>query len=188
MERKALREAANPNAFGFSVSHTTRDPRPGEEDGVHYHFTTVESIKEEIAAGMFIEHAEVHGNFYGTSKRAVESVAAKGRICILDIDIQGVRQVKESSLDPYYLFIAPPKALEDKDASLAMLEERLRGRGTETEDKIQKRMGNARGEMDYGLEDGNMDKIITNDDLEEATASLQTLFNEWYPHLQSLNE
>lgn len=94
--------------FGFSVSHTTRGPREGEVDGVHYNFTTVEKMKEDIAAGKFIEHAEVHGRFYGSSVAAVESVQSSGKVCILDIDVQGVKNVKKSSLDPYYVFIAPP--------------------------------------------------------------------------------
>ena len=76
--------------FGFSVSHTTRKPREGEVDGIHYNFTSVEKIKDEINEGKFVEHAEVHGNYYGTSIAAVESVQKQKRICILDIDIQGV--------------------------------------------------------------------------------------------------
>lgn len=175
-----------PQGFGFSVSHTTRQPRPGEEDGIHYHFTTVETMREEIAAGAFIEHAEVHGNFYGTSKAAVDSVAGVGKICILDIDVQGVKSVKESSLDPHYLFIAPPKALESKEESLGLLEERLRGRGTETEEKIQKRMANAAVEMDYGLAPGNMERTIVNDNLDAALDEFRAQLLGWYPHLENL--
>lgn len=161
--------------FGFSVSHTTRKPREGEVDGKHYHFTTVDAIKKEIADGKFIEYAEVHGNYYGTSVAAVEAVQKDGKICILDIDIQGVMKVKESSLSPKYLFISPP--------SMEALEKRLRGRGTETEEAIKKRLGNASKEMEYGQTEGNFDKIYVNEDLEETFAGLAKDFETWYPHL-----
>lgn len=78
-----------PDRFGFSVSHTTRAPRHGEENGVHYHFTEKEKMQKEIEDGKFIETAFVHGNYYGTSIKAVEDVKEKGKICILDIDVQG---------------------------------------------------------------------------------------------------
>eukprot|EP00934_Nitzschia_sp_Nitz4_P005886 Nitzschia sp. Nitz4//scaffold3_size479765//202151//202848//NITZ4_000084-RA/size479765-augustus-gene-1.563-mRNA-1//1//CDS//3329550710//5876//frame0 len=162
--------------FGFSVSHTTRKPRPGEVDGKHYHFTTVEDIKKEIADGKFVEYAEVHGNYYGTSIASVESVQKEGKICILDIDIQGIMKVKESTLSPRYLFISPP--------SMEELEKRLRGRGTETEESIQKRLGNAKKEMDYGHEPGNFDRIFVNEGLEECFEAVATAFKEWYPHLK----
>jgi guanylate kinase len=109
-----------PDKFGFSVSHTTRQPRVGEQDGVHYHFSVVDQIQKEIEEGKFIEHANVHGNYYGTSKAAVERVLQAGKACILDIDVQGADQVKKSSLHAKYLFIAPP--------SMDELEKRLRGR------------------------------------------------------------
>jgi len=166
-----------PDAFGFSVSHTTRDPRDGEEDGVHYNFTTVENIKKEIEEDKFIEYAEVHGRYYGTSIAAVETVQSSGKICILDIDVQGVRSVKKSSLEPLYVFIAPPS----KEA----LEDRLRGRGTEKEEDIVKRLANAQAELDYGLEEGNFDRVFTNDDLDETFQDLAAAFEDWYPHLSS---
>lgn len=165
------------NQFGFSVSHTTRQPREGEEHGVHYNFTKVEDMKKAIAAGEFVEYAEVHGRYYGTSIKAVENVQKSGKICILDIDIQGVQAVKMSSLKPHYLFIAPP------EPALRNLEERLRGRGTEKEDDLQKRLSQAKNELDYGFEDGNFDKIITNDDLNAAFERLVLQIKEWYPYL-----
>jgi guanylate kinase len=191
--------------FGFSVSHTTRSPRPGEEDGVHYHFTTVEQIKKDIDAGKFIEYAEVHGKYYGTryvrfvlahvfgTKRqtehllclirligfnsiaAVESVQANGRICVLDIDVQGVQKVKQSHLKPHYVFIAPPSK-ED-------LEKRLRGRNTETEEAIQTRLANAAKELEYGQTTGNFDRIFINADLKSCFETMVEQFKEWYPHL-----
>lgn len=164
--------------FGFSVSHTTRKPREGEVNGVHYNFTSVESIKAEIDAGKFIEYAEVHGNYYGTSVDAVKSVQEQGKVCILDIDVQGVRNVKKSSLKPYYIFIAPP-SMED-------LEARLRGRGTEKEEDIQKRLANAAGEIKFGKEPGNFDKYLVNGNLAIAANDLASYVKEWYPHLQEV--
>ncbi|CAN0031982.1 unnamed protein product, partial [Discosporangium mesarthrocarpum] len=137
-----------PDKFGFSCSHTTRGIREGEEDGVHYHFTNREAMEEAIGRGEFIEHAEargfVHGNLYGTSVAAVKDVAGKGKVCVLDIDMQGVRSVKKSFLSPkpLYVFVAPP--------SLEVLEHRLRERGTEDEEAIQRRLDNSKMEVDYG--------------------------------------
>mmetsp|Transcript_1782 Transcript_1782/g.3921 ORF Transcript_1782/g.3921 Transcript_1782/m.3921 type:complete len:214 (-) Transcript_1782:240-881(-) len=161
--------------FGFSVSHTTRAPREGEQDGVHYNFTTVEAIKKDIEAGKFIEYAEVHGKYYGTSVAAVEKVQSEGKICVLDIDVQGVQKVKKSSLEPYYCFIAPPSR-ED-------LEKRLRGRGTETEEQIKTRLGNAQKELDYGQAAGNFDRVFVNADLKSCFEDMVIVFKEWYPHL-----
>lgn len=164
-----------PTHFGFSVSHTTRKPREGEQDGVHYNFTTTDAIKKEIDDGKFVEYANVHGNYYGTSVTAVESVQKQGKICILDIDVQGVRNVKTSTLDAIYIFIAPPSVEE--------LEKRLRGRGTETEEAVVKRLKNAKDELDYGMGEGNFDRVFTNDDLEKTFEALVEQFQEWYPQL-----
>eukprot|EP00587_Corethron_hystrix_P009724 CAMPEP_0113321844 /NCGR_PEP_ID=MMETSP0010_2-20120614/15190_1 /TAXON_ID=216773 ORGANISM="Corethron hystrix, Strain 308" /NCGR_SAMPLE_ID=MMETSP0010_2 /ASSEMBLY_ACC=CAM_ASM_000155 /LENGTH=217 /DNA_ID=CAMNT_0000180107 /DNA_START=225 /DNA_END=878 /DNA_ORIENTATION=+ /assembly_acc=CAM_ASM_000155 len=161
--------------FGFSVSHTTRNPRPGEMDGVHYHFSTREKMTEDISNGKFIENADVHGNMYGTSVDSVKTVRNSGKICILDIDVQGVMNVKNSSIRPYYIFISPP--------SMEVLESRLRSRGTEKEEDIAKRIANSKMELEYGMKDGNFDKIITNDDLDKAFAELVETFVVWYPHL-----
>ena len=166
--------------FGFSVSHTTRQPREGEQDTVHYNFTTVPDIQADIADGKFIEYAEVHGNYYGTSVQAVKSVQGQGRVCILDIDVQGVQLVKKSELDPYFVFIAPP--------SMEQLEERLRGRGTEKEEDIEKRLANAKGEMDYGQIEGNFDKYLVNDNLEKASEDLCNTVEAWFSHLQKASK
>lgn len=149
-----------PTLFGFSVSHTTRAPRPGEKNGVHYHFTSVPDMKAEIADGKFIEYAEVHGKFYGTSIAAVEAVRNSGKICILDIDVQGCRLVRQRNLPAKFLFISPP--------SFEELEKRLRGRGTEDEASVTKRLDNAKGEMEARDEPGLFDFIIVNDNLEKA--------------------
>ena len=164
--------------FGFSVSHTTRKPREGEVDGKHYNFTSVETIKKEIDDGKFVEYAEVHGNYYGTSVAAVETVQKQNQICILDIDIQGVMKVKKSSLEPLYFFITPP--------SLEELEKRLRGRGTETEESIKKRLANSAKEMEYGHAAGNFDRIFVNADLKEAFEELASAIKDNYPELDEI--
>ena len=152
--------------FGFSVSHTTRQPRPGEVDGRDYHYVTRETMQTLMQADEFIENAEFSGNLYGTSKSAVQDVLKAGRICILDIDTQGVRAVKKTDLEPHYVFIKPP--------SLAVLEQRLRARGTETEESLSKRLGAAAAEMEYGETPGNFDTIIINDDLNNAYKALKS--------------
>lgn len=156
-----------PKLFGFSVSHTSRAPRTGEENGVHYHFTTPDVILADVAEGKFIEHAEVHGRHYGTSIAAVDKVRADGKICILDIDVQGCRAARAKELKAKYLFVAPP--------SIEELEKRLRGRGTEDEAAITKRLGNAKGEIDAKDEPGLFDAVIVNDDLHKAYEELKTL-------------
>ncbi|KAI9922810.1 hypothetical protein PsorP6_002544 [Peronosclerospora sorghi] len=165
-----------PNTFGFSVSHTTRSPREGEVDGVAYHFTEKEKMLEEIKDGLFLEHAEVHGNLYATSKRAVKDVQDKGKICILDIDIQGVQQVKKSGIHAKYLFIAPP--------SLEELEKRLRGRRTETEEKIQLRVKNAACEIAFGMQPNVFDAILVNSELVDSFQKLLALLKQWYPTVE----
>jgi len=154
-----------PSMFGFSVSHTTRGPRPGEEDGKHYHFSTREIMEKMIVEGEFIEHADVHGNIYGTSKGSVQDVVTAGKICILDIDVQGAQQCKEAELaGAQYVFVRPP--------SMEQLEARLRGRGTETEDKILKRLANAQGEIDFSETPDFYNKVVVNDELEACYQQL----------------
>ncbi|KAF5316101.1 hypothetical protein D9619_006173 [Psilocybe cf. subviscida] len=149
-----------PEKFGFSVSHTTRAPRAGETDGKDYHFTTVDNFKELIDSDAFIEHAEFSGNFYGTSFATVRAVQEQGRRCILDIEAQGVRQIKKTNLNPVYLFISPP--------SMTALRDRLKGRGTETEASVQKRLKTALAEVAFAKEPSVHDLVIVNDDLDRA--------------------
>lgn len=171
--------ALHPTLFGFSVSHTTRKPRPGEEDGVHYHFTTLETFEKMVAEDAFEEHAKFGGNHYGSSRQAVKDVAegkgksidgttAEGkRICIFDIEMEGVKQLKTSRLNPRICFIQPP--------SIEVLEQRLRGRGDTSEGSIQKRLAQAKNEIEYCKTEGKNDKVIVNDDLETTFKEL----NEW---------
>lgn len=169
-----------PHDFGFSVSHTTRAPRPGEVHGQHYYFSTMDEMQQQIDQGLFVEHANVHGNLYGTSKRAIQELQQNEKITILDIDRQGVMAVKESKLPAKFIFIAPP--------SLSILEDRLRGRATETEEAVRRRLGNAAQEIQYGEAPGNFDRILVNDDLDDATQTLIDVLGEWYPQLLLLRE
>jgi len=152
-----------PDSFGFSVSHTTRSPRPGEVDGKDYHFTSQDKIKEGIANDLFLEYAEFSGNIYGTSKNAVVDIRKVGKICILDIELQGVLQVKKlcSDLSPVFIFIKPP--------SLEVLEERLRNRQTESDASLAKRLYQAHEDTEYISQHDNIfNATIVNDDLERA--------------------
>ncbi|ESK96424.1 guanylate kinase [Moniliophthora roreri MCA 2997] len=156
-----------PDKFGFSVSHTTRAPRPGETDGKEYHFVTREKFLELIKEGAFIEHAEFSGNFYGTSFQTVREVEKQGRRCILDIEAQGVRQIKATNLNPVYCFISPP--------SMSALRERLQGRGTETEASVQKRLFIALKEIEFAKEPNVHDVVIINDIVDRAYAMLKSV-------------
>ena len=153
---------AFPGQFGFSVSHTTRGPRTGEAGGEHYHFVSKDLMKEKILAGQFLEHAEVHGNLYGTSFDAIRHVADAGKICILDIDVQGVESIKEREhklpAPPKYLMIVPP--------SVEILETRLRGRSTDSEESIAMRVENAKREIQWASKPaGFWAKVLINDDI-----------------------
>lgn len=153
--------------FGFSCSHTTRKPRDGEQDGQHYHFTTKEEFEAGIAAGAFLEHAHVHSNIYGTSLQAVRDVADADKCCVLDIDVQGARQVRKSGLPAIFVFVAPP--------TLASLEARLRGRATETEAQVATRLATSRQELASLEEAGLYDYLLVNDDVDRAAAELAVI-------------
>ncbi|XP_043669007.1 guanylate kinase isoform X2 [Vespula pensylvanica] len=154
-----------PDKFGFSVSHTTRNPRSGEEDGKHYYFTNKEEMQKQIDNGEFLETASYSGNLYGTSKLAVENVQRTGKICILEIEIEGVKQIKNSSLSPLYIFIKPP--------SINELEQRLKDRNTETDESLLRRLTIAKAELEYGEQPGNFDIVIENDNLDKAYEKLR---------------
>lgn len=142
------------NFLGFSVSYTTRSPRPGEVDGKDYHFVTREVFEELIKDDKLIEYNEYNGNYYGTSVTDYENVAEAGKICIIEIDISGAKSLKASNkmkVKPYFVFISPPSNEE--------LEKRLRGRGTETDEVIQGRLNRAIEEVEYGETHGNFDYV-----------------------------
>jgi len=159
-----------PDHFGFSVSHTTRLPRRGEVHGKDYHFTTKDTISKEIENGEFIEHACFNDNIYGTSIRAVQDVFKQGRTCILDIDRQGVLSIKQTDLDCLLIFIMPP--------SIQELENRLRGRATETEDSVQRRLNSSKEEIAYANTPGSYDYILVNDDLDRTYDEFKSIIDK----------
>ena len=169
-------------SFGFSVSHTTRKPREGEVDGVDYHFVTKDKILKMIQDGQFVEYANVHKNIYGTSIQAVRSVMKQNKICILDIDIQGVKSIlngpAHKELRPYYLFVQP-RNFDD-------LETRLRKRQTDSEEQIQIRLKTAKNEISAS-KSMPFDKFLTNDVLEKAYTEYETFMLERYPILNNNN-
>lgn len=151
--------------LAFSVSHTTRLPRPGEQDGVDYHFVSRGQFEAMRDQGVFLEWAEVHGNLYGTSRPAVLEQLATGVDVVLDIDVQGATIIRNSATIPAVsLFIAPP--------SLPELERRLRGRETDSEETILLRLQNAHNEMRAAA---SYDYLIVNDHLEQATDTLRAI-------------
>jgi len=164
------------NQFGFSVSHTTRSPRAGEEDGVAYNFVSKPQMEAAIDNDEFIEFATFAGNMYGTSKNAVRCVMEKGLICILDIDVQGVQSMKKTNFNSKYVFVCPPTMEE--------LEVRLKKRGTESEESLRKRLDLAKTDMLYGTEEGNFDLVLVNDNLEEAYSKLEKFLKENYSQLK----
>ena len=170
-----------PNAFAFSVSHTTRQPRAGEQDGREYHFTTREFMQNAVAQGEFLESAEFSGNMYGTSKKSVEQVLSSGRICALDIDLQGVKNLKKTDLNPIYCFVKPP--------SMEQLEKRLRERNTETEDSLRKRLDTAKLELEYERSEPNaFDHVIVNDNLDVAYDKLKDILRSQIDQINNNNK
>lgn len=148
-------------AVQLSVSYTTRAPREGEVEGTHYHFVGKEQFLAMIEAGDFLEHAEVYGNYYGTSAAWLRDKLAEGRDILLEIDWQGAEQVRRLFDGVITIFIAPP--------SINELERRLRGRATDSEEVIQRRLAEARSEVDRAA---LYDYIVVNDDIERAKLDL----------------
>ena len=149
----------------ISVSYTTRAPRPGEQEGVHYHFVEDDTFKAMIGRREFLEHAEIYGRHYGTARARTEALLAQGRDVILDIDWQGARQIKQQLPEATCIFILPP--------SLTKLEQRLRARKQDNEEAIQQRMKQAREEMAHYKE---YDYVIVNKDFEQAMSELVSIF------------
>ena len=147
-----------------SISYTTRAPRPGELDGRDYYFATEARFREMINAGDFAEWAEVHSNFYGTSRRVLDGMRGEGIDVILDIDTQGAKQIKTKYGQSVFIFVMPP--------SIEILEERLRNRRSDHEDDIKKRMLRARDEIrDYVM----YDYVIVNRDFDRALVELRSI-------------
>ena len=155
--------AADP-AIMLSISHTTRDPRPGEVNGREYHFVSVPEFEERKAHGEFLESALVHGNYYGTSRVWIEEQMAAGRDVLLEIDWQGARQVREKIADIVGIFILPP--------SIESLNARLHKRGTDSEAVITRRLMGAGAEIAHAPE---FEFVIINDSFETALSQLKAI-------------
>ncbi|MDD6708120.1 MAG: guanylate kinase [Eubacterium pyruvativorans] len=160
----AVMDQADPSGTALSISMTTREPRPGEEDGVNYFFVTKEEFRRQIEAGGFLEYAEVYDHYYGTPKSKVMEKLNQGKDVILEIDIQGALNVKKAFPEGVLIFILPP--------SMEVLRSRLTGRGTDAPEVIERRLSKTWGELtfidryDYG---------VVNDDLEEAVETVQAI-------------
>lgn len=149
----------------LSISATTRPPRPAEVDGVHYHFLAPDSFAQMVSSGQFLEYAVVHGrNYYGTPRGPVEAALAAGRPALLEIDLQGARQVRQTMPEARFVFLAPPSWEE--------LVNRLVGRGTESEEEQRRRLTTAKVEMAAQAE---FDHVVINDEVERATDELARL-------------
>ncbi|KAE9548444.1 hypothetical protein FO519_008341 [Halicephalobus sp. NKZ332] len=149
------------NCFAFSVSHTTRKPRSGEEHGKDYYFTTREEMERMIQNGEFIEHAKFGENLYGTSKKSVNDIQSSGKICVLDVELQGVRNIKKTDLNPKYILIRAP--------TIDALRERLTARGSESAESLEIRLKHAKEDLEAVKKDPSLfNHVIINDDLEVA--------------------
>lgn len=171
-----------PADVALSVSRTSRCPRAGEVEGVHYYFVHRSDLEKDIQMGQwpYLEHAEVHGNLYGTRLDAVYAIHAQGKLCLLDLDTRGAQQLQAKKFPMHSLFIAPP--------SLETLASRLSGRNSETSAQQELRLQNARAEIVYGTQPGHFDTILVNDNIEETYQGLVSQLRTWFPtYFQSSN-
>lgn len=150
--------------LAYSISATTRQPRKGEVDGQNYYFMEKAAFEKMIAEGGFLEYAEVYGNYYGTPLQKIEERREAGQDILLEIDIQGALRVMEQCPDGIFIFLLPP--------SLEELERRIRGRGTETEESIQRRLGAARSEIQVGRK---YQYVVVNDQVGNAVRRIQSI-------------
>ncbi len=151
----------------LSVSATTRQPRPGEQDGVHYHFLTPDQFERRVASGEFVEHAEYSGHRYGTLRSELDRRLADGRPVVLEIEVQGARQIRETMPEAVQVFIAPP--------SSEALRARLIGRGTDAPEQVNDRLRSAEQELEAQPEFGH---VVINDRLEQATDELVAIVQQ----------
>ncbi len=156
--------------LAYSVSTTTRKNRPGEENGVHYWFITMDQFRKEIQENAFWEYAEVLGNFYGTSRREIDRILAQGKTPVMDIDVQGARILIKKNIPMLTIFLKPP--------SLEILRQRLTARGTESEEEIERRIVLAKKEIHAEPE---FDYAVTNDVLENAIAEVLEIIDREIP-------
>jgi len=161
----------------YLVSHTTRSPRPGEKDGRDYTFVSREEFQEIVDRGGFAEWAEVHGNYYGTSLERLISTLSEGHDVILDIDVQGARQIRGSGLDARYIFIMPP--------TMDVLASRLKGRSSDSEDEVRRRLEKAVEEIRAC---GEYDYVVVNDKIDAALDTLRCIITTARAEARRLNE
>jgi guanylate kinase len=168
-----------PETFEFSVSTTTRAPRPGEQEGVHYFFVTREEFQQQVEEGRFLEWAEVHPNLYGTCRETVESSMTKGKVCVLDIDVQGALQINEKGLDCNYIFVMPP--------SMAELERRLKERSMEEDSVLRVTLRNAAAEIEKAKSNPQIFKdFIVNEEMDSAVEEFYHKLTQFYDFLLEL--
>jgi guanylate kinase len=148
----------------FSISYTTREPRGSERDGINYHFITRRDFEERIRKGEFLEHAEVYGNYYGTSRLALDRAKAEGKDLVLDIDVQGARQLKSALPEAITIFVLPP--------SRKILEQRLRSRSQDSDEVIERRLREAAREVRNYTQ---YEYVLINRDLDECTGDLEAI-------------
>jgi guanylate kinase len=171
-----------PTACALSVSHTSRRPRQGEQDGVHYHFITREEFHKQLSESgksnskypRFLEVAQVHGQFYGTREDSVTRCHQENMICILDIDTEGVKSLKRLNFPMKSIFLMPPDFTE--------LSERLRKRGTEREDQVILRLKNAQEQIKFAEIPGQFDRLIVNEYIDQTMAVVVKQLEEWFPN------
>ncbi|KAI3382805.1 hypothetical protein SNEBB_005113 [Seison nebaliae] len=164
------------NKFEFSISHTTRQPRGREKSGVEYYFVSPNEFQDMIKQEKLLEYAEFAKNFYGTSKEEINRIQNKNKICVLDLEINGVRNIKRSNLNAVFIGIRPP--------SIKALEERLRKRETDSEEAIRRRLLQAQNDMEF-MNEETFDYIIVNDEL--GNSYKQFLLNIQKEYQESLN-
>lgn len=163
----AHRLVEDSDRYVFSISATTRPPRPGEKDGVDYHFLSPPEFEKRIEDGAFVEWARVHDRLYGTPSEEIESAAASGKHVVLDIDVQGARQIGAAIPDAILIFVLPP--------SVDIMMVRLKGRGTEGEETIARRLTSALVELEAV---SDFDHVVVNDDLDECLEEIRAIVEE----------
>ena len=164
--------------FSLALSHTTRKAVPGEREGVDHFFVAEETFKSDAEAGNFVTWSEVDGTPYGIARSTVEDIQASGKICVLDTDVSGVKQLKKASLDPNTMFVAP--------LSIEVLESQLRASGNRTDDQVKALLSNASTDLEYGQVAGNFDRIFIMADMGATFEDMVYALKEWYPHLTEM--
>ncbi len=163
-----------PNIFKQNVSYTTRQPRNGEVHGTHRFFVSLDEFKKAIAENKFIEHAIYADNYYGTNREFINSVIDSNKICLIEVEVQGAKSIAKSDFECNSVFILPP--------SLEVLRTRLIGRGSETEDKITKRLEAAKWELEESQNSDLFPVKITNDDFNVFYETFKEFLKKYYPN------